>query len=288
MRHTCFLYIIFAAVSTLAAPSTSRHDLIKRSTDLSSHTANGIIDEVHPATNAGSDVVLPPVAEVFAMMATASSNPSPLPSTTTLSATTDTVHLGPGLASSPTIERIEILPTTSSTEKADSPHEAPTVAHKFIFVSVVLLSMISLILTIYAFSYHRHQMRINRFSLGESRTFCEEKEKGRSSVVHITRNFPRSKFSVTSSDYPLSDRSSSSCESDSSSEEDSESDNETYERGLMDPAHFFALRSSSMASSRRHSRGGSAPVFGVPRFDGRREQSRRSRSVSGPREEEWL
>ncbi|KAJ6595760.1 hypothetical protein DFH09DRAFT_1135538 [Mycena vulgaris] len=285
MRPSLFLSVILGAVSTLAAPIT-----IKRqdSTNMSSHTANGFSDhEVRPATNA--DVMLPPVAEVFAIMATASSHQPPSPSTTTLSAT-NVIHLGPGLAASPTIEHIEISPTTSSSERTDPPREAPMLAHKLIFASVVVLSMITLILAIYAFSYHRHQLRTNRFNMGESRGFPEEKEKGRSSVVHITREFPRSKFSVTSSDYPLSARSSSSYESDSSSDEDSHSDMENYgsARGLMDPAHFFTMRASSMAAPRRHSRGESAPVFGIPRFDVRREQSRRSRSVSGPREEQWL
>jgi hypothetical protein len=155
-------------------------------------------------------------------------------------------------------------------------------------VSVVILSMIALVLAVYAFSYHRH---LKSMKMEEDYTLPEpeEKEKGRCSVVHITRNFPRSKFSVTSSDYPITTRSSS-CESESdcSSDTDSESyRHSSYGRGLMDPAHFFALRASSMASSHRHSRNGSAPVFGVPRFDAWREQSRRSRSVSG-RREEWL
>ncbi|KAJ7485369.1 hypothetical protein FB451DRAFT_1168643 [Mycena latifolia] len=283
MRHALSLCIILGAVSTLAAPiTTKRQDF----TNLSSHTAN---DQIPPATN--MDIVLPPVAKVFAIMATASSQQPPSSSTTTLSAT-NAIHLGPGLAVSPTLERIEISPSPSSSpESSDPHHEAPTLAHRFIFASVVILSMVALILAIYAFSYHHHQLRVNRSNEGESLVFPEEKEKGRSSVVNITRDFPRSKFSVTSSDYPVSVRpsSTSSSESDSSADEDSESDAESYgsERGLMDPAHFFALRASSMASPQRHSRGESAPVFGIPRFDVRREQSRRSRSVSGPREEEW-
>ncbi|KAJ7686660.1 hypothetical protein B0H17DRAFT_1136751 [Mycena rosella] len=259
--------------------------------ELPNHSGR-IIDELHPAPN--TDIVLPPLAEVFAIMATASSHQPPGPSATPTLSATNIIHLGPGPVLLPTTDRIENSPTPSSPSSSSEAHrEAPTLAHRFIFASVVVLSMITLILAIYAVSYHRHQLRLNRFNVAEERrVFPEEKEKGRSSVVHITRDFPRSKFSVTSSDYPISarDRSSSSTESDSSSEEDSDSDRESYgsERGLMDPAHFFALRASSMAASRRHSRGESAPVFGIPRFDARREQSRRSRSVSGPREEEWL
>jgi hypothetical protein len=323
MRHTITLFIILGAVSTLAAPITIKP---QDSTNLSSYTANAVIDEAHPPSNA--DIVLVPVTEVFAIMA---SHQSPSSSSTiTLSASTGvpglavspkmehteilpsasshpvstptwspTIHLGPGLVVSPTNERIEILPTTSPSERTDPPHEAPTVAHKLIFASVVILSMVTLILAIYAFSYHRHQLRMSKLKMLESSVFPEakekEKERGRFSVVNITRNFPRSKFSVTSSDYPRSARTSHVCESVTSSEgdsEDAESEHESYggrERGLMDPAHFFALRASSMAINayRRHSRGESAPVFGVPRYDARREQSRRSRSVSGPREE-WL
>jgi len=286
MVHTYFLYILLAAASALAAPTTRRDGFIRRqdSTDLSSDIGSGIIDEAPPAT---PDVVLPPIAEVFAIMAAAYAQPPS--SSTSPSATADVIHLGPGLASSPTIERIEISPTVSSSQHTDPPHDNAPLAHKFIFVSVVILSMIAIVLAVYAFSYHRRHRQEKRMQMGVDCQPPEEKEKGRCSVVDISRNFPRSKFSVTSSDYPISTRSSS-CESESdcSSEADSASYRDSsYGRGLMNPALFFSLRASSMASSHRHSRNGSAPVFGVPRFDARREQSRRSRSVLGGREE-WM
>ncbi|KAJ7158362.1 hypothetical protein C8R43DRAFT_1234296 [Mycena crocata] len=313
MHPTYLLCIILGAAATLAAPTSPRNNLTElqesESSSLSSHAIpGGIVDEVHPAPNP-SDIVLPPIEKVFAMMAmtstsTTSTQPAS-PSTTTLStthqsATAEILHLGPGLVVSPTIARIEIAPTTSSSANTDPLHEAPTLTHKFIFVSVVLLSMMAVILAVYAVSYQRTQMRMHAFNLAmeDAPVFAKgggekEMEKGRNSVVHITRNFPGSKFSVTSSDYPISARASSACESESddtsSDADDDEVDLESYERGgrgLMDPAHFFALRASSMASSRRHSRGGSAPSFGIPRFDARREQSRRSRSVASV-SEEW-
>jgi len=287
MVHTYFLYILLAAASALAAPTTRRDGFIRRqdSTDLSSDIGSGIIDEAPPAT---PDVVLPPIAEVFAIMAAASSSQSPS-SSTSPSATADVIHLGPGLASSPTIERIEISPTVSSSQHTDPPHDNAPLAHKFIFVSVVILSMIAVVLAVYAFSYHRRRRQEKRMQMGVDCQLPEEKEKGRCSVVDISRNFPRSKFSVTSSDYPISARTSS-CESESDCTSDADSASyrdSSYGRGLMNPALFFSLRASSMASSHRHSRNGSAPVFGIPRFDARREQSRRSRSVSGGREE-WM
>ncbi|KAJ6588858.1 hypothetical protein B0H19DRAFT_1101512 [Mycena capillaripes] len=286
MVHTYLLYTILAAASALATPTTRRDGFIGRqdSIGLSSHTGSRIIDEAHPAMS--TDIVLPPVAEVFAIMATATSSHPLSSSSTTLSATANFIHLGPGLASSPTtVERIEIAPTISSSENTNPPHDGSPLARKFIFVSVVILSMIAFVLALYAFSYYRYQKRTK---MEESPALPEEKEKGRCSVVDITRHFPRSKFSVTSSDYPVSALSSS-CESESdcSSDTDSASYRDSYERGLMNPAHFFALRASSMASAHRHSRNGSAPVLGVPRFDAWREQSRRSRSVSG-QGEEWL
>ncbi|KAJ7728426.1 hypothetical protein DFH07DRAFT_969859 [Mycena maculata] len=293
MHPTHILCIILGAASTLAAPLAKRDGLERQARqDLSSHTETGIIDEALPGP-ANADIVLPPVAEVLAIMATVTSIQLSSPSTTTLSAT-DVIHLGPGLvAPTPTIDHIEQISPTMSSASGRADYEPPTVAHKFLFVSIVVLSMMALILTIYAFSYHRHQLRMNALKRATPHMFPaeKEKEKGRSSVVDITRNFPGSKFSVTSSDYPVSTRfSESTNESQSSfaSVDLSEGDSDGSERGLMNPGHFFALRAASMASSHcRHSRGGSAPVFGIPRYDVRREQSRRSRSVSRPREEEW-
>ncbi|KAJ7512677.1 hypothetical protein B0H11DRAFT_1946856 [Mycena galericulata] len=285
MHPIYLLYIILPAVSTFATPIAQR-DGLKR-INLSSHT--GTIVQARPEhPRANADIALPPVAEVFAIMDSASSIQPPSSSTTTLSATTDVIHLGPGLVdATPTIYHVGISPTTSSFENTDAPHDAHPLLHKFLFLSVVVLSMIALILAIYAFSYHRHQLRTKKVKMAVACGIPAEKEKemGRSSVVHITPNFPRSKFSVTSSDYPVSTRfSASTSDSESSAEgTDSDSDTEGSDRGLMNPAHFFALRASSMAS-RRHSRGGSSPVFGIPRYDGRREYSRRSRSMSGPTE----
>ncbi|KAJ7666258.1 hypothetical protein DFH06DRAFT_270828 [Mycena polygramma] len=287
MVHIYLLYGLLAAASALAAPITGRDGPRQDSTRLSSPTGSGIVDEAPRATP--TDIVLPPVAEVFSIMAAATQSPTTLSATPTA----DVMHLGPGLASSPTtVEHIEIAPTISPSGNTNPPHDDVPVAHKFIFVSVVILSMVSFVLAMYSVSYYRsHQL----VKMEECPALPEEKEKGRCSVVDITRHFPRSKFSVTSSDYPVSTRSSS-CESESESESESElafdgtsdtdsaNNRDSYGRGLMNPAHFFALRASSMATSHRHSRNGSAPVFGVLRFDVRREQSRRSRSVSGRRE----
>ncbi|KAJ6473529.1 hypothetical protein C8R47DRAFT_1221336 [Mycena vitilis] len=286
MVHIYLLHGLLAAASVLAAPVPERDGRRQDSLRMSSPTGGGIADEAPHATP--TDIVLPPVAEVFSILAAAT---QPL-SSSTLSATTTvpSIHLGPGLAFSPTtVEHIEIAPTISPSGNTNPPHDGVPVAHKFIFVSVVILSMVSFVLAVYSVSYYRSHQPVK---MKECPALPEEKEKGRCSVVDITRHFPRSKFSVTSSDYPVSTRSSS-CESESESESelasestsdtDSASPRDSYGRGLMN-AHFFALRASSMASSHHHSRNGSAPVFGVPRFDVRREQSRRSRSVSGRRE----
>ncbi|KAJ7266963.1 hypothetical protein B0H12DRAFT_1098970 [Mycena haematopus] len=285
MVHIYSLYIILAAASALAAPIAQRD-----SQDLSSHTGNEIIDNTTPA-----NLVLPPVDAVFAMMAAGSAS-SPSASSTFPSATTDVLHLGPG--------PVETSPTgiVSPSEHHGLPSDGNLLTHRFIFASVAILSMVAVVLAVYACSYHSSRRYEQRMNMVQSPAPIDEKEdlKGRCSIVDISRNFPRSKFSVTSSDYPISARAPS-CDSESESESETDSSsnadstdyrnstnsNGSYGRGLMNPALFFALRSSSMAASRRHSRNGSAPVFGVPRFDAGREQSRRSRSVSNSRQE-WI
>ncbi|KAJ6488024.1 hypothetical protein C8R45DRAFT_995275 [Mycena sanguinolenta] len=282
MVHFYSLYIILAAVSALAAPIDQRDGQ-----DFSSHTGNGIIDDATPP-----NIVLPPIDAVFAMMAAASSDPSAslasspsassASSTLPPSATAEIIHAGPE----------DPLPTgvVSPSEQADPP---ALLTHKFIFASVAILSMVAFVLAVYAFSYNsnrRHELRMKTVQIPPQQ--FEQEEKGRCSVVDISRNFPRSKFSVTSSDYPISARVSS-CDSEtetdcSSSDADSASFRDSsYGRGLVNSALFFALRSSSMVPSRRHSRNGSVPVLGVPRYGMWRDQSRRSRSVSGSREE-WI
>ncbi|KAJ7719768.1 hypothetical protein B0H14DRAFT_3009587 [Mycena olivaceomarginata] len=253
MVHTYLLYTLLAAASALAAPIAQRDGQ-----DLSS------LDEPHPASATPTDIVLPPVSEVFAIMATASSS-SPSSSTTA-----DIIHMGPGLVASPTVESTEIshnAPVSNPFEHPELPHGDTPFARKFIF-----------------------RMKTPP---GPTPLQATEKEKARQcSVVDISRNFPRSKFSVTSSDYPASARAfDSESESDSDSDDcSSDADSASYRnssceraRAPMNPALFFA----SLASSRRHSRNGSAPVLGVSQADAWREQSRRSRSVSGPRVE-WM
>ncbi|KAJ6538729.1 hypothetical protein B0H10DRAFT_2140142, partial [Mycena sp. CBHHK59/15] len=160
MHHTYFLGLIFGAASTLAAPSASRGGLIGRQdSSFSSHTVSGIADAAHITTDA--DLVLPPPAEVFALMATATAAtiqpPSPL---ITVSATGPTFHLGPGLVVSPTVAHIEVTSTPTSSEKNDATHPPSILEHKSIFISAVVLSMMALILAIYACSYHSHHRRL--------------------------------------------------------------------------------------------------------------------------------
>ncbi|KAJ7211334.1 hypothetical protein GGX14DRAFT_565202 [Mycena pura] len=300
MRPIHLVYVTLAAASVFAAPTATKPGLVtvshrQDSPNLSSHTANGLLDsDVQPAA---PSIVLPPVTEVFALMAasTASSNP-PSPSLAAM-----TIHLGPGLASSPTEEHIAVPPTHTSSQNISPPY-SPPLAHRSVFAAVVVLSLIAVMLAVYAGFYLRHQLHANKINGGQLHALPAEAENKenvkvpRCSVVDISRNFPRSKFSVTSSDYAISARVSSASDSESESESGSRSecesgtDSETdscehgSERGLMNPAHFFALRPSSMAWSRRHSRGESAPiVVRIPQFDVRRDQSRRSRSVSGGR-----
>ncbi|KAJ7033731.1 hypothetical protein C8F04DRAFT_1103999 [Mycena alexandri] len=321
--HTYQYLLLLAATTALAAPVPQRdaQRIAKREVtelNLSSHTVNengnGITDH---AAAAPVNFDLPPLAVVFAIMAEhPDSDSNSLSSPATASA--HTIEMGPGLwlAPSPTpADRTE--PTVSSSP--DSHDVPPALTHKFLFVSIVILSMIALVLALYACSYHRHKRVLNsrvpldekalkdRKSLSEKKEQEREKKRSRStSVVNITRNFPRSKFSVTSSDYALSvarANRASGCSSDSSSSSDSASSTsseeasgsdcdtdeslESYERSAMDSAHFFALRASSTSSNNRHSRIGSEPVFGIPRYNARRA-GRRTRSVSGPREsEEW-
>jgi hypothetical protein len=206
--------------------------------------------------------------------------------------------MGPGLVTSPTVESTEIshhAPVSNPFEHPELPHGDTPFARKFIFVAVVILSMIATVFAVSALSYHcnrRYEQRM-KTPPGPAPPQATEKEKARQcSVVDISRNFPRSKFSVTSSDYPASARAfDSESESDSDSDDcSSDADSASYRnssceraRGPMNPALFFA----SLASSRRHSRNGSAPVLGVSQADVWGEQSRRSRSVSGPRVE-WM
>ncbi|KAJ7892746.1 hypothetical protein B0H14DRAFT_2685464 [Mycena olivaceomarginata] len=268
MVHTYLLYTLLAAASALAAPIAQRDGQ-----DLSS------LDEPHPASATPTDIVLPPVSEVFAIMATASSS-SPSSSTTA-----DIIHMGPGLVASPTVESTEIshnAPVSNPFEHPELPHGDTPFARKFIFVAVVILSMIATVIAASALSYHcnrRYEQRM-KTPPGPTPLQATEKEKA------------RHKFSVTSSDYPASARAfDSESESDSDSDDcSSDADSASYRnssceraRGPMNPALFFA----SLASSRRHSRNGSAPVLGVSQADAWREQSRRSRSVSGPRVE-WM
>ncbi|KAJ7634800.1 hypothetical protein FB45DRAFT_909887 [Roridomyces roridus] len=281
MQPTLICTILFAA-SVLAAPIAQRQvdQTDSLLADLSSHA--GAIDPPPPAP-ANMDIVLPPVTEVLALMA----QPAKSPATSTAamtSATAHTIRLGPGIVlPTATVDHIDIRPSASAT---DTNNVHPS---EHIFSMIVVLAILAVIITIYTFSYCRHQKRMKKMATAGAVASENETEKGRCSVVDITRDFPRSKFSVTSSDYPVSTRFSAStveseCSSDSS---ESESDDDASNRGLINPAHFFALRAASMAARRRHSRGESAPVFGIPRYNSRREQSRRSQSVSGPRQELW-
>ncbi|KAF8135998.1 hypothetical protein K438DRAFT_1997042 [Mycena galopus ATCC 62051] len=285
MVRIYLLYTILAAASALGAPIAQRDNQ-----DLSSHTgsSNEIIDNTQPLM---PPVVLPPLAVVFAMMDADPSDQSASSasaSATSPSASADVVHMDPG--------PVEVLPTgiVSPSEQTDSPYDGNFLAHKFIFALVVTLSMFAVVFAMYSFSYHCNRHRERSMTTGEGQAPPEEKEKGRCSVVDISRNFPRSKFSVTSSDYPVSARASS-CDSESECSSDADSaiygDISYPGRGLMNPALFFGLRrssaTSSRRSSRRHSRNGSLPAFGISRLDARREHSRRSRSVSGSREE-WI
>ncbi|KAJ7185574.1 hypothetical protein C8R46DRAFT_1288535 [Mycena filopes] len=313
------LHLLLAATAVLAAPIPRRDAQRSTNLDLSSHTGSenetGILDDA-PAAPVYN---LPPPDVVFKIMAEhqAESSSSSTTSTPSATPTTHPIHLGPGIWLAPSPSPTSADRTEPTVSSSPDSHEAPpALVHKFLFVSIVILSMIALVLTLYACSYHRHRRSLNsrvpldekalkdKKALGEKREHEKEKKKSRTtSVVNITRNFPRSKFSVTSSDYALSlaranrlsSASSSSSESDSASSTsssgsdcDTDESLESYERSAMDSARFFALRASSTSSvGHRHSRIGSEPAFGIPRFDSRRA-GRRSRSVSGPREsEEW-
>ncbi|CAK5261873.1 unnamed protein product, partial [Mycena citricolor] len=250
-------------------------------------------------------IVLPPIAEVFSLIA-ASASGSP---TSVMEASS--AQLAPTQSSTQPVTSPSALPSPSSHEiTGDGTHGH----HKLVFVGALVLTLVTFIMSIFGFSYSRHRASLSKLSEYQEETrpkslaVSELTEKARDSIiVHITRNsrnYPRSKFSISSSDYPLSLHRSSSASSSSYSDSNSkmESDNMDSDcdmrerpasdvvvdhRGLMDPAHLFALRASSMAAQ-RHSRAGSEPTFGVPRFDhGRRDHSRRSRSVSGIRED-WL
>ncbi|KAJ7717231.1 hypothetical protein B0H16DRAFT_1611877 [Mycena metata] len=304
--HTYQYLLLLAATTALAAPIPQRdaHRIAARETDLdlSSHTRNAVTDH---AADAPVNFALPPLDVVFAIMKTEHpDSDSASSSSTTASATAGahTIEMGPGLwlAPSPTPpDRTE--PTVSASP--DSHDAPPVLEHKGLFVSIVILSMIALVLALYACSYHRHKRPLtsrvpldekalkDRKALGEKKEQENEKKRSRStSVVNITRNFPRSKFSVSTRASSFSDSSSSSesvSTEASGSDCDSDESLESYERGAMDSAHFFALRASSTSSNNRHSRIGSEPAFGIPRYNARRA-GRRSRSVSGPREsEEW-
>ncbi|KAJ7269959.1 hypothetical protein C8J57DRAFT_1324129 [Mycena rebaudengoi] len=289
MRQSYILITILAAASTLAAPTSRDGQIIRQDS-----TVNGLISEgaaIEPTQESTGDpqFILPPPAQIFALMAAASdSQPSP---TIVVSATDSTIRLGPGLAALPTSPIVDSITTiTPSSQDADAPRPSTLLQQKAIFAAVVILSMVAMALVVYAISYFRHQHLRRSLNAAKEEDTCglvgAAEKQGHNSVVHITSQFPRSKFSVTSSDYPCSVRISAAEESiqSSSSDSDTYSDREfraTEEGfGLMEPGHFFAMRASSM-STWSHSRGGSAPVFGVPRFDARRESSRRSRSVSG-------
>lgn len=104
-------------------------------------------------------------------------------------------------------------------------------------------------------------------------------------VIDISPDFPRSKFSVTSSDYAYSPPSSNPSFASALS---------TVEQGhvvpppLLTPAEFFCLPSAPDLQSHRHSRIHSEPVFGhaLPAASQslatvRSGEHRRSKSVSG-------
>ncbi|KAJ7064854.1 hypothetical protein C8F01DRAFT_1354604 [Mycena amicta] len=280
MRPIQLVYIALAASFAASAPIP---------------TSQALEDSPSSPVNPDSAVALPPVDEVFAIMAANTATQSLATPTAT-----NAMHPGLGLVSTPpAVDQPSASPTLSAGQEVVTSRGSSPLAHRLTFVLVVILSMVAVIIAVYAISYHRHKLRMNRLDgLVAVKKQIKEKEKeslGRCSVVDISRNFPRSKFSVTSSDYPISTRisyastsSSGSSESESTSDCDSQADAAYYEQDIyereqergrmMNVAHLFALRSSSMAASPpRHSRFGSAPVFGVPRFD----QSRRSRSVSG-------
>ncbi|KAK7044660.1 hypothetical protein R3P38DRAFT_2880030 [Favolaschia claudopus] len=295
MIATYLVYILLLAASTLAAPATQRD---KRE-DLSSYTGNNTLDTA-PPTTPPSDISLPPVAQVFALMAAASQSP---PTSSMPASPMPVVHLGPGLESSPTTESTDIPPEPSLPAHTDPLHANKTpLSHKFIFVTVFVLSVIGIILAVYVFSYHRQCRQEQRLKIAQSQTSTlEEKEKdleGRCcsvSVVDISHNFPRSKFSVTSSDYPISTSSSTSCDSESSSDSFSDESMGRWRdslnfypgRRLLNSPFFSALRPSSVTSARRHSRNGSAPALGGSRF-GVRKENRKSHSISGRTEERWV
>ncbi|KAF7316308.1 hypothetical protein MIND_00149500 [Mycena indigotica] len=273
MRPIHLVYLVLSAAAFVAANPIS-----PARSPTSDTTHRLAVRQSSPADgDASPDVVLPPVEEVFALMAA--------PDTT-----------APSLASSVASSVVSPSPSTPSPlEKAQQSKPAPGTTHpsRLIFVAVVILAMLAVIIAVYVFSHHRHQMRMSKLDQLDGVSVIKKQgsdkdDEKHCSIVDISRNFPRSKFSVTSSDYPISARgtvTSYASTSDASTDDgnyDQHRDSvyaREQDRGMMDPAHFFALRSSSMsASPPRHSRIGSEPAFGIPRYDER--SSRRSRSVT--------
>lgn len=104
-------------------------------------------------------------------------------------------------------------------------------------------------------------------------------------VIDIAPGFPRSKFSVTSSDYPFSVASSARTSSVSTSPMPG---NSVAPSPLLPPYEFFCLPSAPDLQDQRHSRAQSAPIFchqlpvhALPDIKIRSGDHRRSKSVSG-------
>ncbi|KAG5652796.1 hypothetical protein H0H81_003626 [Sphagnurus paluster] len=102
-----------------------------------------------------------------------------------------------------------------------------------------------------------------------------------SGVIDIRNSYPRSKFSVCSSEYPTTIASST-----RSSGSPSDAPNRRCSSGLLPAYEFFCTPSESLDDN-HHSRAHSAPVFGhdlhaeIPGVMVRSIEHRRSRSVSG-------
>ncbi|KAF8235035.1 hypothetical protein L208DRAFT_1458179 [Tricholoma matsutake] len=290
-------------------------------------TTSEDLDSTDPSESV-PDGKLPPVAEVFKMMAEQSEISFPATSQTVnspaapVALSTSTTFAGAQNTESPTRTPQIIGPGIGIADPEARPpgndaaqpvdnddHPLPTPIHKFILVGSAMGGIIVFTLLMFLFFKHR---TFNAYRKGKnavqtdakvspSYETCKEGELDFSSdsldspkfpppsstyqpterqaallippgarvlsrVMNITPNFPRSKFSITSSDFTYSSRSSKNSFRTSMPPVPIVGEETPSElSALLPPSEFFSMPSSPdlrRSLSSRHSRNHSAPIFG--------------------------
>lgn len=206
------------------------------------------------------------------LMPIATLTPTPTTTSTVAAAATTELRLGPGLVIAPTASTTYVTPP-SPESSTSTHHPYPAPVRKLAIIASLFFGIVTFTILFYAFAQRRRAKPDlteppERPPLGAR----QEKEK----TVDIVQNFPRSKFSVTSSDYAFSIHSVLS-DFELEGDEVEPERRRQHRQHLLSPSEFFSPSPPKLRES-RHLRSGSEPVW--ERMDPPRWQAKDRRSLS--------